>query len=96
VQHDLKISKMNSRTTKRALTKNKKWRKIDNTSVDRMTIEKTQEVLEGDVATKSDDQLFVIDTVVNKSKFFARDHNNRIADRRCNEIEFLINISCDL
>jgi hypothetical protein len=60
---------MNSRTTKRALTKNKKWRKIDNTSVDRMTIEKTQEVLEGDVATKSDDQLFVIDTVVNKSKF---------------------------
>jgi hypothetical protein len=72
VQHDtiyLKISKMNSRTTKRALTKNKKWRKIDNTSVDRMTIEKTQEVLEGDVATKSDDQLFVIDTVVNKSKF---------------------------
>jgi nucleolar protein 53 len=57
---------MNSRTTKRALTKNKKWRKIDNTSVDRMTIEKTQEVLEGDVATKSDDQLFVIDTVVNK------------------------------
>lgn len=34
-----------------------------------MTIEKTQEVLEGDVATKSDDQLFVIDTVVNKSKF---------------------------
>lgn len=61
---------MNNRTTKRALTKNKKWRKIDNTSVDRMTIEKTQEVLEGDIATKSDDQLFVIDTVVNKSKFW--------------------------
>eukprot|EP00029_Vermamoeba_vermiformis_P008058 TRINITY_DN3665_c0_g1_i1.p1 TRINITY_DN3665_c0_g1~~TRINITY_DN3665_c0_g1_i1.p1 ORF type:complete len:420 (-),score=154.32 TRINITY_DN3665_c0_g1_i1:44-1303(-) len=57
---------MNNRTTKRALTKNKKWRKIDNESIDRMTIEKTQEVLEGDVTKKSDDQLFVIDTVVDK------------------------------
>jgi len=69
---------MNNRTTKRALTKNKKWRKIDNSTIDRMTIEKTQEVLEGDIATKSDDQLFVIDTLVDKSKLSRQIMINRI------------------
>ena len=69
---------MNNRTTKRALTKNKKWRKIDNSTIDRMTIEKTQEVLEGDIATKSNDQLFVIDTLVDKSKLSRQIMINRI------------------